>query len=376
VVHRSIVLLTLAAMPIAAASEPPPRRAVAEPLGLDPAVAHVSAARELPDRRVLLTDARTPAVWILDPVAGRATRIGSPGAGPDQYVQPGGLYGGLDDTTLLLDRAQMRVMAVSADGRFGRTYSIAIKGTQFSSDADHDQHRIDARGFSYFADRTGPLTAPGRGGTRSLRLVRFDPVTQQRQPVAELRLPAAIARDMGNGLTVSRAIVGAPGDGWGVVPDGRVAVVRGEPYRVEWVGADGRVTSGPAIAHDVIPMTDADRQAYLARLAAGPSVGAGSAGGGLAPGIEPTFAPTKAPFAADEVVVSPDAQVWVSRTRPFGETTVIYDVFDRRGQRIDRLEFPAGSRVVGFGPLSVYVREDSPERKTVTLKKYRRPRAS
>jgi hypothetical protein len=35
----------------------------------------------------------------------------------------------------------------------------------------------------------------------------------------------------------------------------------------------------------------------------------------------------------------------------------VYDVFDGRGVRIDRVELPARSRVVGFGRGAVYVSE-------------------
>ena len=28
-------------------------------------------------------------------------------------------------------------------------------------------------------------------------------------------------------------------DEWGIMPDGRVAVLRGRDYRIDWIGADG-----------------------------------------------------------------------------------------------------------------------------------------
>jgi hypothetical protein len=373
---RPLAALAVALVLPAAASEPPPRPAVPMPFRVASPLPHVSAACELGDGRVLVSDMRTPAVWLVDSSTGARTALGASGVGPEQWIQPGGCYGGPDGTLLLLDRAQARVMVVDAAGRFARTYSIAVRGTQMASDADTDLQRLDAAGLAYFPDRSAAFARGARGESlTSIPLLRFDPARQQRTPVAELALPETRVVNRGNGLVVSRAVIGSPADGWGVAPDGRVAIVRGAPYRVEWIELDGRATTGPAIVHDPIPITDADRAAVMAAETAGPTVGvqsSGSSGGGRGlSGLEPEFAATKAPFNPADVVVSPDAQVWVLRSRPAASTTDIYDVFDARGERIDRLSFPAGSRIMGFGRRAVFVRRDGPDG-TSTLEKYAR----
>lgn len=356
-------VLAAAALPWAA-SEPQARKAVQAPMRLDGALAHVSAAAELPDGRIVVSDVRAPAVWLIDPATGGMARLGSAGVNADQYVQPGGLYGGTGGGLLLLDRAQLRVMAIDPAGTFASSYSIAIKGTTMSTSDDADQQRLDARGYAYFSDRGASLSRRARGeSAETVPLLRFDPVSQASVPVAELGQPETRFADRGGGLTVSRAVIGSPADGWGVAPDGSVAIVRGSPYRVDWIGPGGAVTKGPVIEVDPIPMTDADKAAFTSTAGGGASVGArattgGGDAGGLS-GLEPEFAATKAPFAPADVVVSPDRQVWVQRSRPAGATTVIYDVFDRRGRRIDRLEFPDGNRVVGFGRGVVYVRQQT-----------------
>jgi hypothetical protein len=360
-IFRTIVVVLAAAAATGAAgqTEPAPRKASPAPFRLQTPPAHVSAARELPDGRVIVTDAVTPAVLLIDPATGAAAAIGSIGAGEQQYVRPGGLYAGSDGSTLLLDRAQARVMVISPAGAFTRTYSIAVRGTQSSSDADRDLQQIDARGFAYFTDRAAALGQALGGGAKTIPLVRFDPASQGREKIADLGLPESRTIDRGDGVVLGRSVIGAPADGFGVAPDGRVAIVRGEPYRVDWIGADGALTRGPAIAFEPVPMTEADKQAFLAANSGRGSVGVGLASGGRGSltGMEPAFAATKAPFTPTDVIVSPDAQVWVMRSRPAGATAVTYDVFDARGRRTDRLEFPDGSRVVGFGKGSVYVRE-------------------
>jgi hypothetical protein len=183
-------------------------------------------------------------------------------------------------------------------------------------------------------------------------------------------------------MQITNVVVGSPEDTWGIAPDGRVAVVRASPYRVEWIAPNGSVTRGPIIAHEAIPYTLAEKQQVAAERAAhapkvGMSSGAGGADGGNAPKPVATsdpsamlFAPNKPPFEPDgEVIVSPEGQVWIARNLPMGAAKTIYDVFDGRGDRVDRIELPPSSRVVGFGQGSIYVAERSD--RAVALRKYK-----
>ncbi|HEX5217627.1 MAG TPA: hypothetical protein VFV98_19335 [Vicinamibacterales bacterium] len=353
-------------------TEPAPRRPATVPIRMATPPAHVSAAFELPGGRVVVSDVKTPAVLVIDPVSGAVTKLGSVGAGPGQYVKPGGLYGGTDGGALLLDRAQLQVTEISPAGVFGRTYSIAVKGVTGGSEADIDLQRLDNRGFSYFVERTFGTAGTSRP---AWPLIRFDPIKQGKEKIADLIQGETTTIVDGN-MSRSQGVIGSPADGFGVAPDGRVAIVRGEPYRVEWIGVDGRTTRGPNIAYDPVPMTDADRAEFKTPTG-GASVSAvggggtgGSGSGGSSSGMERKFAATKAPFSPGDIVVSPSAQVWVMRSRAASATDVIYDVFDGRGQRVDRLAFPDGSRVVGFGAGSVFVRETGANG-GVTLKKYK-----
>ena len=75
-------------------------------------------------------------------------------------------------------------------------------------------------------------------------------------------------------------------------------------------------------------------------------------------------------YWAIEVIVSPEGRVWVSRNLPAGADKTIYDVFDEKGGRVDRVELPARNRVVGFGARSIYTLERD-ERGTASLRKYK-----
>jgi streptogramin lyase len=182
--RRSILLpLVTLVLPLA---EPAPRRPQQISLKINVPLTGVTAARELPDGRVLLTDAAAPAVLLLDPHSGQVTALGSIGPGPQQYVKPGGLYGGPAGTTLLLDRGQTRVMTISAEGQFTGTSSIAEHGSSSSSDSV-DLYRVDGRGFAYFLDNLFGRVTPG-STRREATIIRFEPVAQKREPVTSVRL--------------------------------------------------------------------------------------------------------------------------------------------------------------------------------------------
>jgi sugar lactone lactonase YvrE len=360
------LFLVLALAPIAAATEPPPRPLKAAPLKIATPLTHVSAARELPDGRVVITNGKQPSVLLLDPGTGLTTPLGAPGGGPDRYAKPGGLYAGPAGATLLLDRGQARIFTISPGGALEGSRSIAQRGVTSSSDVDRDLQQVDAGGLVYFVDRHRTADEAPTEST----LVRFDPAAQTSAVVARLRLPEARVVSGGDGMVFRRSFIGSPADGWGVAPDGRVVVVRARPYRVEWHAPDGGVTRGPEIAYTPLPMTEADRKHYAA--AAGPVVSVGLTGAARtdAAAMGLLFAETRAPFHPDDISVSPEGRVWVMRAQPFGLRAVVYDGFDSAGRRADRIELPAGSRIVGFGPGSIYVRHID-EAARCELRKYR-----
>ena len=73
--------------------------------------------------------------------------------------------------------------------------------------------------------------------------------------------------------------------------------------------------------------------------------------------MKPEYASVKPAFEPDGIVAAPDGRIWVSRSMPAKSKQVVYDVFDRRGARVDRIAFSANSRVVGFGKSAVFVAE-------------------
>ena len=341
---------------VSAPTEPDPGVLKQLPLKVGTVLTHVSAARELADGRIVVTNQSPPSVVLIDPATGVTRPLGEAGAGETRYARPGGLYGGPSGATLLIDRGQTRLFTIAATGELKGSRSIARRGFSSSSDADRDLQQVDARGLVYFEDGQNRFAQLGNA-SRDVPLIRFDADAQKGETIAQIRKPEAKSVPGGDNVVYSREVIGSPADGWGVAPDGRVAIVRAEPYRVEWHAPGGTIVRGPDVAYTPLPMTAADKERYQAMgRGRGPSIGRVGGGRVDGSGLEMMFAATKPPFVPENVVMSPAGQVWVQRTTAADVTDVVYDVFDSSGKRIDRVKLPEHSRVVGFGSSSVLVR--------------------
>jgi hypothetical protein len=325
--------------------------------------AFLSAVRELRDGRVLVTDAKEPAIYLIDLRSGAQQRIGGRGAGPGEYLQPGGLYAAPADSTFVLDRGQPRYLVVDPTGRVTDTRSTVVPGWGFMrTDTDRDFLRLDARGRLYKTVTAPPQARTTPGEPDSISVVRFDPATRTVDTVARLRIPTAVTIQKGN-MWLSQSTYFAPADGWAVSPDGRVVAVRTVPYQIDWFALGVSRVSGAPVPVDAVRVTDADRAALMRQQRASPM-----SAGIVKPNGErealtqqdlpaPVFADTKPPFEPTGVIAAPDGRVWVKRSRPAGATDVVYDVFDAVGARADRIRLPARSTIVGFGAKAIYVSE-------------------
>lgn len=215
------------------------------------------------------------------------------------------------------------------------------------------------------------------------------------------------------GMSVSVTINPLPVvDDWTVMSDGSVAFVRGQDYHVDFIDADGNKTSADKVPYEWQRMTDDDKSRFLdsakvaiekqraAQQAAGGAAGQGrgadmaammggggppgggapmvitmtremgGGGGGASPpprieiggGAGPNGPPPinmipaselpdyKPVFGQGAVRADLDGRIWV-RTIPTKPTTggAIYDVLDRSGKLVDRVQVPAGTTIAGFG---------------------------
>ena len=220
-----------------------------------------------------------------------------------------------------------------------------------------------------------------------------------------------MTQDANGGMRVSVTINPLPVvDEWAVMSDGTVAFVRGRDYHVDFIDASGARTVADKIPYEWQRLTDEDKSRFIdsakvaiekqrAALTANGGANQGNAirdmmggGGGVGtsivmtrtrdgaggpPGAAPAsgarveiggppaggmqlppinlVAPSELPdykpvFGPGSIRADMDGRLWV-RTIPTKATSggAIYDVIDRAGKLVDRVQVPAGSTIAGFG---------------------------
>ena len=205
-------------------------------------------------------------------------------------------------------------------------------------------------------------------------------------------------------------------DEWAVTPDGWVALVRGRDYHIDWISPDGARTSTPKIPFEWQRLSDEDKVAFIDSVKAarermgasapmamtpgggqqiimggGPPPGgagaeqrmvivggaaaaaegaarrpgapgqAGPGGGSFTPPqmkfVDPSELPDYKPvFLNGFVRADAEGNVWI-RTIPTKAMAggPVYDVVNRKGELVERVQIPVGRTITAFGPGVVYL---------------------
>lgn len=180
-------------------------------------------------------------------------------------------------------------------------------------------------------------------------------------------------------------------DDWALLSDGTVAVVRVLDYRVEYIKPDGTRERSAPIPFDWKRITDEEKikmvdSLKLASKAATEQAQQMMAGGGGGRGsFRPAFEPVDAEFLPDyyppiragSTLADQDGNLWILPTTstlaaqmqamiPANMRTQIpagmlpggapataglaYDIVNRKGELVERIQIPAGRTIAGFGP--------------------------
>jgi hypothetical protein len=152
-------------------------------------------------------------------------------------------------------------------------------------------------------------------------------------------------------------------DEWSLLSDGTVAIVRVHDYHIDWIEPDGAKRSSPKMPIDWRRYTDVEHQQRadsVKRIADEQLKTLASRPGGpqmkmdltIVPDSEfPSFWP---PIEPGSVLADLDAHLWILPTTSTNAANgFTYDVVDRNGVLVERVQLPKNQVLVGFGPHNV-----------------------
>lgn len=372
---------------------------------------------DLVRRQVVLLDSTMAlSAVIADTTAATANAYGGRSAGLIPYRGDSTLF--IDPASLSMlvldpEGKVTRVMAVPRpnDAQF-------MVGGPFGTPVVDSKNRIVYRGFQMPRmpapnPNGGGMTMPEMPD--SAAIVRVNLATRQLDTAAFFKIPktnVAMRQNDRGQMSISMVMNPMPVvDDWAMLPDGTLAVVRGADYHIDWFSADGAKTSTPKVPFEWQRMSDEAKQTFLdsaktaaeaqmarvraqmgsggttvtapAGAAGGGPVGGqqvfriemgGPPGGGPPPGagggapsgpisitspsvnmVPITDLPDYRPaFGTGATRADQDGNLWI-RTSKVANGGPVYDIVNRSGVLIDRVQLPFGRVISGFGAGVVYM---------------------
>lgn len=366
--------------------------------------------RALPGGRVLVHDPGGRKLVLLDSTLTRATMVADTTAATATAYSGriAGLIAYRGDSTLFVDPQSMSMMVIDPNGKIGRVMSVPraedagglvgpLGGAAAFDGKDRLVYRAPFR-FQMVRKAAGDGLPSMPSPPDSSAVVRVDLATRRLDTAGFIKTPKVTMQvtqdDKGNVRMTSEINPLPVVDEFVVLSDGSIAFVRGRDYHVDFLNADGTRTSAPKIPFDWQRLTDDDKVAFIDSLKAvrakmasqssSATAAVASTAGGAAPApdgqrrmviqfgpggegagpaarggpqqelafVAPSELPDyKPPFFAGAVKADLDDNIWV-RTIPTRQLAggPVYDVINRKGELIDRVQVPPNTAILGFGP--------------------------
>ncbi|MEO8480004.1 MAG: hypothetical protein ABI542_10285 [Gemmatimonadota bacterium] len=353
--------LTVASSPSLAAQQAPRTLTLADPTGrIAQPFGMVNGVRELSDGSLLIADPTDAVLRRVDPAMHVVTILGRQGSGPGEYVQPDHTWPLPNDSTLLVDLGNNRLVRLGQAGGFGAVQPILAEG------AGGRPSILNIGG----TDREGALFSAGAPEGDSITITRIPPGGGRATVVAKLRGPEVNTTSSGgpgNRNERSAPVPLSPQDGWAVTVSGLVYLVRASDYHVDVITPMGDVHHGDRVVYAPIRITDAEREAYLEerRRQGGVSATVQNTNGemtfALKRGPVPadafanvTWPEVKPAFSSGDIWVDSIDRLWVRRHTAAG-SAFTYDIFLPNGNRTATIQLGASRRIVGMGEHTVYL---------------------
>lgn len=395
---RAVAVLLAVAGPALAAQSNIPHRQVgpatavtAEPLGL------LLGVRRLGDGRLLVNDGERRRLLLFDAPLTRhkvvADSAGSTGLRYGPNASP--IVAWLGDSTMFLDRASQAFVVLDADGKQARVAALPkaadmiwLGGSKTLADP---AGRLVYRGapIGNPSRDTGQAVIVGRLPD-SAAIVRANFTTRRVDTAGRVKLPSFQEnhriRQSDGSFRMKVILFGLSWlDEWTMTSDGTIAILRGQDYHVDWIAMDGTRSSTPKMPFEWQRLDD-DEQLRLAdsaaketqefidkvrngppppprpdgspgiRIAARADLATGAIQA-MSPDARAEAAPLdripdfRAPFRSGSVLADRDGNIWTmpasAQSRSGG---VVYDVVNRNGEIVERVEVPPGRSIAEFGP--------------------------
>ncbi len=401
----------------------------------------VSQVRALPGGRLLVNDNLGRKVVMFDPTLSSYTVVAdTTSATANAYSsRAAGLIAYKGDSTLFVDPQSLSMLVIDGKGVVGRVMSIPRPNDANALiGGPNGTPGFDASGRLVYRAAGGiRMAAPGRGGDGrggrgaapasggmpmipelpdSAAIIRIDMESRAVDTVAKVKIPKQkleINQRPDGGMSINSITNPMQYiDDWAVTADGRVAVVRGQEYRLDWMGEANTVSASSKLPFAWRQLNDSMKTSFLdstrtameklreqamARMQAGGAgapimmggpagspagaqmmtfeLGARAAVRGDAPGARgagpggattqfqmppiqlvsanelPDYAP---PFSAGSVRGDADGNLWIRTSNVYNGGSV-YDIVNNKGVLTDRVLLPAGRVIAGFGPGVVYM---------------------
>src|SRR4051812_13189671 len=303
----------------------------------------VVAVRELKDGRVVVLDARDQAIKLVDMKSGTAKLIGGKGNGPGEYQLPLQLYQLPGDSSAIFDMGNSGpAMVITPSGTAGG-FLPGQSGRGFLDESS----QTDARGRIFRSSHGYGAIGPAieRLDRASQRVDTVGYLSRKSDTCSFSLKPGPKASPAKKGAFSAAAVNGprpfATLEQWAVAPDGRVAIVCPDPYRVVFMQPNGSRVEGPVISYARVRVGNAEKKAWMESLPQHVASMMVNRDGKVVTGYvkaRPTAAPQEWPEFLPPFVTgrhlngaaffAPDGMLWVTRSVA-ATAQPTYDVIDR-----------------------------------------------
>jgi hypothetical protein len=340
------------------------------------------------DGHVIVGAGARQRVYAFDSTLQQVTIVADSGTGTGiMPIRTTGLIPYLGDSTLLPDFGANALLVLDATGKNARSMAPPRPADLMflSVPAAFGRPGLDSKGRLIYRSQLRPniRPTPTPSGSQKVEMMPVNPDsapilrgdfdTRLVDTVAWMRTPSQgrmameIRENLAGGPpTVTMRMLLNPftmADEWSVLSDGTIAIVRAQDYHIDWVDADGTKRSTPKMPIDWRRYTDAEKAARvdsvkkMAEVQIQNSMKQMSAAGvpqmkfdlNIVPDSEfPDFWPSVQPGS---VLADLDAHLWILPTTSTNAAAgLTYDVINRKGELLERVQLPKDYVLVGFGP--------------------------